>query len=55
MIGMLVIFNKRCKAANIDLRFRNVSTAVMEVIALARLDEVFEIIGGSTRGNDGPD
>ena len=44
MIGMLVVFNKKCKAADIDLKFRNVTTAVMEVLALARLDEVFAIV-----------
>ena len=45
MMGVLVVFNKNCKAANVDLSFRNVSPAVMEVLRLTRLDKVFEIAG----------
>ena len=50
--GMLVVFRNKCKGADIELRLRNVSSAVMEVLTLARLDEVFEIVGGGDDEGD---
>jgi anti-anti-sigma factor len=45
MVGVLVVFNTNCKVANVELRFRNISPAVMKVLRMARLDKVFEIAG----------
>ena len=38
MIGVLVGFNKKCRVAKVDLTFRNLSSAVMEVLRVAPLD-----------------
>ena len=43
MIGVLVVFNKNCRVANVDLKFRNVSSAVMEVLRVAPLDNVLGV------------
>ncbi len=43
MIGVLVVFNKNCRVANVDLKFRNVSPAVMEVLRVAPLDNVLGV------------
>ena len=45
MVGVFVVFNKTCRAAGVDLRFRNICPAVMEVLCLAKLDKVLDIDG----------
>ncbi len=47
MIDVLVVFNKNCRVAKVDLRFRNLSSAVMEVLRVAPLDNVYEIADGN--------
>ena len=54
MIGMLAVFNKSCKAAEVDLRFRHLSPGVKEVLGMARLDSVYEIADGNYGEDDGP-
>ena len=43
MVGVLDVFNKNCKAANVELRFQSMSPTVMEMLRLAGLDDVFQI------------
>ena len=43
MIGKLVEFEKKCKAAKIQLRLCNINENVKEVFSLMRLDKVFTI------------
>jgi len=43
MIGVLIGFNKNCRVAKVDLRFRNLSSAVMEVVRVAPLDNVLGV------------
>lgn len=43
MIGKLVLFGKKCKAAEVDLRLCNINENVKEVFTLMRLDKVFKI------------
>ncbi len=54
MIGVLVVFSKNCKTAEVDLRFRNLSPAVKEVLRITPLDNVYEIVGGSYGEDDAP-
>ncbi len=43
MIGKLVLFGKKCKAANVGLRLCNINDNVDEVFTLMRLGKVFNI------------
>lgn len=43
MIGKLVEFEKKCKAAKVKLRLCNINENVQEVFTLMRLDKVFTI------------
>ena len=57
IIGVLVGFNRNCRVAKVDLRFRNLSSAVMEVLRVAPLDNVYQIADGnySYGEDDGPE
>ena len=50
MVGVLDVFNKNCKTANVELRCREISPAVMNVLRIAGLDKVFEIAGPTDLG-----
>jgi anti-anti-sigma factor len=43
MIGKLVLFGKKCKAAKVDLRMCNINENVEEVFNLMKLGKVFAI------------
>ncbi|MDP6446954.1 MAG: STAS domain-containing protein [Pirellulaceae bacterium] len=43
MIGKLVLVNKKCKSADIKVKFCNISDNVMEVFKITRLHKVFDI------------
>ncbi|MFV1964529.1 MAG: STAS domain-containing protein [Pirellulaceae bacterium] len=43
MIGKLVLLNKKCKATEIDLKLCQISSNVLEVFKITRLNKVFEI------------
>ena len=43
MIGKLVEFDKKCKAAKVQLRLCNINENVEEVFNLMRLNKVFTI------------
>jgi len=43
MIGKLVLFDKKCKASNIELRMCNINDNVEEVFSLMKLGKVFKI------------
>lgn len=43
MIGKLVLFNKKCKSANVDLRMCDINENVEEVFTLMKLGKVFNI------------
>ena len=43
MIGKLVLFGKKCKTAEIDLRLCNINENVDEVFKLMKLGKVFKI------------
>lgn len=43
MIGKLVLLNKKCKTAEIDLKLCQISTNVLEVFKITRLNKVFDI------------
>ncbi len=43
MIGKLVLFGKKCKAAEVDLRMCNINENVDEVFTLMKLGKVFKI------------
>ncbi len=43
MIGKLVLLNKKCKGDEIDLKICEISTNVMEVFKIMKLNKVFDI------------
>jgi anti-anti-sigma factor len=43
MIGKLVLFNNKCKAADVKLKLCDISDNVMEVFKITRLNRVFDI------------
>lgn len=43
MVAVLDVFNKNCRAANVELRFRSMPPTVMEMLRLAELDNLFQI------------
>ena len=43
MIGKLVLLNKKCKAAEINLKLCQISANVLEVFKITRLNKVFDI------------
>ena len=43
MIGKLVLSNKKSKASEIDLKFCSISSNVLEVFKITRLNKVFKI------------
>lgn len=43
MIGKVILVNKKCKAANINLKLCNISDNVMEVFKLMRLNKILDI------------
>jgi anti-sigma B factor antagonist len=43
MIGKLILFGKKCKAASIKLRICGINENIQQVFKLMRLDQVFEI------------
>ena len=43
MIGKVILVNKKCKAANINLKLSNISDNVMEVFKLMRLNKILDI------------
>ena len=43
MIGKLVLLNKKCKSAEINLKLCAISENVMEVFKIMRLNKVFDI------------
>lgn len=43
MIGKLVLFGKKCKTAEVDLRLCNINENVEEVFSLMKLGKVFKI------------
>ncbi len=45
MIGKLILLNKKCKEARLDLRFCGLNSNVMEVFKLMKLDSMFQIYG----------
>ena len=47
MIGRLVLVNKAAKAANRDLRLRNICPWMMKVFRLTRLNKLFKIGEGN--------
>ena len=44
MIGKLVLTNKKAKAAEIELKFCDISPNVLEVFKITRLNKVFKIL-----------
>jgi anti-sigma B factor antagonist len=44
MIGKLVLLNKKCKAAEVDLKLCQISPNVLEVFKITRLNKVFTIL-----------
>ena len=43
MIGKLVLLNKKAKASQKELRFRNIAPNVYEVFKITRLNKIFKI------------
>lgn len=43
MIGKLVLLNKKCKAAGVNLKFCQIAPNVLEVFKITRLNKVFDI------------
>ena len=43
MIGKLVLLNKKCKADGVALKFCNISSNVMDVFKITKLNKVFDI------------
>lgn len=43
MIGKLVLLNKKCKAANVTLKFCTIAPSIMEVFKIMKLNKVFDI------------
>ncbi|MCA9204148.1 MAG: STAS domain-containing protein [Pirellulaceae bacterium] len=43
MIGKLVLLNKKCKTDGVDLKMCNISSNVMDVFKITKLNKVFDI------------
>lgn len=43
MLGQLVTLHKRCKDAQVNLRFCGISSEIMQVFSLTKLDKLFQI------------
>lgn len=43
MIGKLVLLNKKCKTDGVDLKFCEISSNVMDVFKITKLNKVFDI------------
>lgn len=43
MIGKLILFGKKCKAADIKLRFCNINENIEQVFELMKLEKVFAV------------
>ena len=48
MIGELVLLKKKSKAADVEVRLRNICPPIMSIFTMTRLDKVFHI----SEGND---
>lgn len=43
MLGKLILFHKKCKAAGITLKVCNIAPDLMEVFKITRLDKLFDL------------
>jgi anti-sigma B factor antagonist len=43
MIGKIVLLNKKCKKTQTAIKMCNISSAIMEVFEITRLDKLFDI------------
>ena len=43
MIGKLILFGKKCKTANVDLRICGINPNIQEVFDLMKLEKIFKV------------
>jgi anti-sigma B factor antagonist len=50
MLGKLVMFGKKCKAAGVDLKLCNIPNDIMEVFKITKMNKAFDIQKDEEKG-----